>query len=46
MVVDVREDKRARVPAVTHVDDTTRPQTVAAAVNPELPPADLPSSTG
>ncbi|MGH7552407.1 MAG: carbamoyltransferase family protein, partial [Longimicrobiales bacterium] len=34
MVVDVREDKRARIPAVTHVDNTTRPQTVAASVNP------------
>jgi carbamoyltransferase len=34
MVVDVREDKRARVPAITHVDNTTRPQTVTAAANP------------
>jgi carbamoyltransferase len=34
MVVDVREDKRARVPAITHVDHTTRPQTVTADVNP------------
>jgi carbamoyltransferase len=34
MVVDVREDKRARVPAVTHVDNTTRPQTVTRDVNP------------
>jgi len=34
MVVDVREDKRARVPAVTHVDHTTRPQTVRSDVNP------------
>jgi carbamoyltransferase len=34
MVVDVREDKRALVPAVTHVDHTTRPQTVTPAVNP------------
>ncbi|HLG58003.1 MAG TPA: carbamoyltransferase C-terminal domain-containing protein [Vicinamibacterales bacterium] len=34
MVVDVREDKRARVPAITHVDNTTRPQTVTPAVNP------------
>ncbi len=34
MVVDVREDKRARVPAITHVDNTTRPQTVSAAENP------------
>jgi carbamoyltransferase len=34
MVVDVREDKRAHVPAITHVDHTTRPQTVTADVNP------------
>ena len=34
MVVDVLEDKRARVPAVTHVDNTTRPQTVTPEVNP------------
>ena len=34
MVVDVREDKRALVPAITHVDNTTRPQTVTAAINP------------
>ena len=34
MVVDVREDKRAQVPAITHVDHTTRPQTVTPAVNP------------
>jgi carbamoyltransferase len=33
MVVDVREDKRALVPAITHVDHTTRPQTVAREVN-------------
>ena len=34
MVVDVRDDKRARVPAITHVDNTTRPQTVTRDVNP------------
>jgi len=34
MVVEVREDKRARVPAITHVDHTTRPQTVSPDVNP------------
>lgn len=34
LVVEVREDKRALVPAVTHVDDTTRPQTVTAEANP------------
>jgi carbamoyltransferase len=34
MVVDVREDKRALVPAITHVDHTTRPQTVTPEVNP------------
>jgi carbamoyltransferase len=34
MVVDVREDKRARVPAITHVDNTTRPQTVTREINP------------
>ena len=34
MVVDVREHKRAHVPAITHVDNTTRPQTVTAAMNP------------
>jgi carbamoyltransferase len=33
-VVKVREDKRKLVPAITHVDDTTRPQTVTAAANP------------
>ena len=33
MVVDVREDKRARVPAITHVDNTTRPQTVTPGIN-------------
>ena len=34
MVVEVREDKRALVPAVTHIDDTTRPQTVTESANP------------
>ncbi len=34
MVVEVREDKRAKVPAITHVDNTTRPQTVTAEINP------------
>ena len=34
MVVEVREDKRALVPAITHVDHTTRPQTVTAEANP------------
>jgi peptidoglycan/xylan/chitin deacetylase (PgdA/CDA1 family) len=34
LVVDVREDKRARVPAITHVDNTTRPQTVTREINP------------
>src|SRR6185436_6651728 len=34
MVVDVHEDKRARVPAITHIDHTTRPQTVSPDVNP------------
>jgi carbamoyltransferase len=33
-VVKVREEKRALVPAITHVDDTTRPQTVTRAANP------------
>ena len=33
-VVKVREDKRPLVPAITHVDDTTRPQTVTEAANP------------
>ena len=33
-VVKVREDKRTLVPAITHVDNTTRPQTVTAAANP------------
>ena len=35
LVVEVREDKRALIPAVTHVDHTTRPQTVTEAANPE-----------
>jgi carbamoyltransferase len=34
MVVEVREDKRALVPAITHVDNTTRPQTVTPEINP------------
>jgi carbamoyltransferase len=34
LVVPVREDKRAVIPAVTHVDGTARPQTVDRAVNP------------
>ena len=34
MVVEVREDKRALIPAITHVDQTTRPQTVTQEVNP------------
>ena len=34
MVVEVREDKRAHVPAITHVDNTTRPQTVTPDINP------------
>ena len=34
MVVEVREDKRAQVPAITHVDNTTRPQTVTPEINP------------
>src|SRR6185503_15622442 len=33
-VVKVREEKKALVPAITHVDDTTRPQTVTEAANP------------
>ena len=33
-VVDVLAGQRARLPAITHVDGTTRPQTVDAAVNP------------
>jgi carbamoyltransferase len=34
IVVPVRPDKRAVIPAVTHVDGTARPQTVDRAVNP------------
>jgi carbamoyltransferase len=34
LVVDVREDKRTLVPAITHVDGTTRPQTVTLDANP------------
>jgi carbamoyltransferase len=34
LVVPVREEKRSRVPAVTHVDNTTRPHTVTAEANP------------
>jgi len=34
MVYKVRENQRARIPAVTHVDDTGRLQTVSAATNP------------
>jgi carbamoyltransferase len=34
MVYKVRESQRARIPAVTHVDDTGRLQTVSAATNP------------
>ncbi|MAG36296.1 MAG: hypothetical protein CL878_08635 [Dehalococcoidia bacterium] len=33
-VVDVLENSRERLPAITHVDGTARPQTVDAAVNP------------
>ena len=33
-VVKVREDKRSIVPAITHVDDTTRPQTITRSANP------------
>ncbi len=33
-VVDVREDKRDVLPAITHVDATGRPQTVRKEVNP------------
>jgi len=34
LVYKVREDQRARIPAVTHVDNTGRLQTVSAATNP------------
>ena len=34
MVYKVRQEHRARLPAVTHVDDTGRLQTVSAATNP------------
>jgi carbamoyltransferase len=34
MVYKVRAEQRARVPAVTHVDDTGRLQTVSARTNP------------
>ena len=34
MVYKVKEAQRARIPAVTHVDDTGRLQTVSAAANP------------
>ncbi len=34
LVYKVREAERARIPAVTHVDDTGRLQTVSAAANP------------
>ncbi|HTB57539.1 MAG TPA: carbamoyltransferase C-terminal domain-containing protein [Polyangia bacterium] len=34
LVYKVREEQRARIPAVTHVDDTGRLQTVSAATNP------------
>lgn len=34
LVTEVREEKRALIPAVTHVDNTTRPQTVTAEANP------------
>jgi carbamoyltransferase len=34
LVYKVREEQRARIPAVTHVDDTGRLQTVSAQTNP------------
>jgi carbamoyltransferase len=34
MVYKVKEAQRARIPAVTHVDDTGRLQTVSASINP------------
>ena len=33
-VLSVREDQRARIPAVVHVDGTARPQTVSRQTNP------------
>ncbi len=33
-VTDVREEKKAIIPAVTHLDGTARPQTVQKEVNP------------
>ena len=45
LVYKVREAQRARIPAVTHVDDTGRLQTVSAADQPALPRAHLASST-
>jgi carbamoyltransferase len=33
-VFTVAEDQRARIPAVVHVDNTARPQTVNRATNP------------
>lgn len=36
VIVDVRQEHRARLPAVTHVDGTARVQTVAAAANPDF----------
>ena len=35
MVVKVKKEKRALVPAVTHIDNTTRPQTVTSEQNPK-----------
>jgi carbamoyltransferase len=35
MVYKVREEKRAKIPAVTHVDNTGRLQTVSAKTNPQ-----------
>ncbi|MGK9171503.1 hypothetical protein KXR53_34785 [Inquilinus limosus] len=36
VIVDVREEHRTRLPAVTHVDGTARVQTVSAAENPDF----------